>query len=307
MKKKFIRLICALCILPLFAQASDLPEKGFKKLNRIYVTATKSFEKVKSANDLAKLVEQLNKLKAECNSDEDIAELLSLTYENCPKEWKESYQQALAVQLDLKDASKRLAMGGLFQNPEVIAAINSFMKSSYIQEPLAEGQHPNEGAPFETKKHRDKRMKWWRDGKFGMFIHYGLFSGLGGEIQDRKFEGCVEWIQVFSGVDFETYKTEALPRLCPKSGKAAEWVKLAKEAGCVYTVLTSRHHEGFNMFDTKYSDFNVKKVYGVDVIKEDAQACDDYDMKAGYYFSLLDWNHPDYDPTGSESHILKVI
>ena len=299
MKKKISRLICLLCVLPLFAQASDLSEKGFKKLNRIYVTATKSFEKVKSADDLNKLVEQLNKLKTECSSDKDIAELLSLTYENCPKEWKETYQHTLAVQLDLKDASKRLAMGGLFQDPEVIAAINSFMKSSYIQEPLAEGQHPNEGAPFETKKHRDKRMKWWRDGKFGMFIHYGLFSGLAGEIQNRKFEGCVEWIQMFSGVDFETYKTEALPRLCPKSGKAAEWVKLAKEAGCAYTVLTSRHHEGFNMFDTKYSDFNVKKVYGVDVIKEYAKACDDYKMKAGYYFSLLDWNHPDYDPTGS--------
>ena len=299
MLKKIIHLVCVLCVLPLLAQASELSEKGFKKLNHIYVTATKSFEKVKSASDLSKLVEQLNKLRSECSSDEDIAELLSLSYENCPKEWKEAYQNTLAIQLDLKDASKRLAMGGLFQDPEVIAAINSFMKTSYIQEPLAEGQRPNEGAPFETKEHRDKRMKWWRDGKFGMFIHYGLFSGLAGEIQNRKFEGCVEWIQMYSGVDFETYKKEALPRFCPKSGKAAEWVKLAKEAGCAYTVLTSRHHEGFNMFDTKYSDFNVKKVYGVDVIKEYAKACDDYHMKAGYYVSLLDWNHPDYDPTGS--------
>ena len=299
MLKKIIRLVCVLCVLPLLAQASELSEKGFKKLNRIYITATKSFEKVKSNNDLTNLVEQLNKLKSECLSDEDITELLLLSYENCPEEWKETYLKTVEVQLDLKDASKRLAMSGLFQDSVVIDAINSFMKSSYIQEPLADGQRSNEGAPFETKEHRDKRMKWWRDGKFGMFIHYGLFSGLAGEIQNRKFEGCVEWIQMFSGVDFETYKKEALPRFCPKSGKAAEWVKLAKEAGCAYTVLTSRHHEGFNMFDTKYSDFNVKKVYGVDVIKEYAKACDDYDMKAGYYVSLLDWNHPDYDPTGS--------
>ena len=96
-----------LCALPLLAQASDLSEKGFKKLNRIYVTATKSFDKVKDASDLTKLVEQLNKLKSECSSDEDITELLSLSYENCPEEWKGVYQETLATQLDLKDASKK--------------------------------------------------------------------------------------------------------------------------------------------------------------------------------------------------------
>ena len=269
------------------------------KLIHIYESATKSFSKVKNHNDLETLIEQLQKLESACKSDESITTLLALTYEKCPEKWKDDYQQTIAAQLDLKDASKRLAMGGLLQDSRVIETVNSFMHVSYLQEPLAEGQHPDEGAPYETKEHRDKRMKWWRDGKFGMFIHYGLFSGLAGEIQNKKYEGCVEWIQMYSGVDFETYKKEALPLLCPKSGKAAEWVKLAKEAGCAYTVLTSRHHEGFNMFDTKYSDFNVKKVYGVDIIKEYAQACKIYDMKAGYYVSLLDWNHPDYDPTGS--------
>lgn len=299
MLKKIINLFCVLCVLPLISHASEISEKGFKKLNQIYVTATKSFEKVKTTDDLVELLNQLDKLKSECTNDKDIAELLSISYEKCPKKWQDAYQKAVTLQLELKDANKRLAMGGLLQESNVVETINSFMKSSYLQEPLADGQHLNEGAPFETKEHRDKRMKWWRDGKFGMFIHYGLFSGLAGEIQNRKFEGCVEWIQMYSGVDFDTYKKEALPLFCPKSGKAAEWVKLAKEAGCKYTVLTSRHHEGFNMFDTKYSDFNVKKVYGVDVIDEYAKACDDYDMKAGYYVSLLDWNHPDYDPTGS--------
>ncbi len=299
MLKKIINLFCVLCVLPLISHASEISEKGFKKLNQIYVTATKSFEKVKTTDDLGELLNQLDKLKSECTNDKDIKELLSISYEKCPKEWQDAYQKAVTLQLELKDANKRLAMGGLLQESNVVETINSFMKSSYLQEPLADGQHLNEGAPFETKEHRDKRMKWWRDGKFGMFIHYGLFSGLAGEIQNRKFEGCVEWIQMYSGVDFDTYKKEALPLFCPKSGKAAEWVKLAKEAGCKYTVLTSRHHEGFNMFDTKYSDFNVKKVYGVDVIDEYAKACDDYDMKAGYYVSLLDWNHPDYDPTGS--------
>lgn len=237
MLKKIMNLFCVLCVLPLITHASEISEKGFKKLNQIYATATKSFEKVKTTDDLRELSKQLEKLKSECKNDKDISELLSISYENCPKEWQDAYLQAVAVQLDLKDASKRLAMGGLLQEAMIVESVNSFMKVSYLQEPLSEGQRPNEGAPFETKEHRDKRMKWWRDGKFGMFIHYGLFSGLAGEIQNRKFEGCVEWIQMYSGVDFETYKKEALPLLCPKSGKAAEWVKLAKEAGCAYTVL----------------------------------------------------------------------
>ena len=293
------KLICACCFLPLVASGATIEEDDFSRLSEVYTTAIKSFDKVKSSEDLGKLVQRLSNLKAACESDAVLQQVLELNYDQCSASEKEWYKQAMEVQLLLKDAGKRLAMAGLLQDPEAIQAVQSFMQAVCLQEPLGEGQQPGEGAPFETKEHRDQRMKWWRDGKFGMFIHYGLFSGLAGEMQGKQYAGCVEWIQQMSGVDFDTYKKEALPRLSPKSGKAAEWVKLAKEAGCRYTVLTSRHHEGFNMFDTKYSDFNVKKVYGVDIIKEYAQACDDYDMKAGYYVSLLDWNHPDYDPTGS--------
>ena len=299
MFKKFLKLILVLCVCPMLAQAADITDDGFKKLNRIYETAIKSLNQVKSTGDLGKMVDKLNKLREQCQTDGEIKELLSLTYETCPKEWQEAYMEAIALQLEMKDASKRLAMGGLLQTDSATESVGNFMKVTYLEEPLAEGQHKDEGAPYETKEHRDKRMKWWRDGKFGMFIHYGLFSGCAGEMLGKEYQGCVEWIQLYSGVDFETYKKEAMPRFCPKSGKAAEWVKLAKEAGCTYTVLTSRHHEGFNMFETKYSDFNVMKHYGVDVIKEYAKACDDNDMKAGYYVSLLDWNHPDYDPTNS--------
>ena len=292
-------LISALCFFPLLATGAEKVDDGLFKLQEVYATAIKSFDKVKSPADFDNLVARLAVLQAKCDGDGDVRQVLQLSLDQCSASEKVLFKQSLDVQLHLKDAVKRLAMSGMLQDNQVNQAIQKFMKAVYLQEPLGEGQQPGEGAPFESKQHRDQRMKWWRDGKFGMFIHYGLFSGLAGEMQGKQYEGCVEWIQMMSGVDFDTYKKEALPRLCPKSGKAAEWVKLAKEAGCRYTVLTSRHHEGFNMFDTKYSDFNVKKVYGVDVIKEYAQACDDYGMKAGYYVSLLDWNHPDYDPTGS--------
>jgi alpha-L-fucosidase len=168
-----------------------------------------------------------------------------------------------------------------------------------IEFPTGDDRPLNEGAPYETKEQRDERMQWWRDGKFGMFIHYGLYAGLAGEFQDKKFHSNTEWIQIYSGADYDTYIQEALPRFNPQSGKAAEWVKLAKEAGCTYTVLTSRHHEGYNLFDTRFSDFNSLKTNGIDIVNEFAKACLENDMKIGYYVSIIDWNHPDYDPTGS--------
>ena len=296
---KFIKILFVLCSLPLFTYAGDGTGDGLKKLGRVYEDATNCISKVKSAEEAVSLARILNNLRTYCLSDKAIMDVLSLNLVNCPEQWKGEFKKLLKSQSILVDANKRLAMSGLLQNSEVNSAIHGFMKCVYLDESQPVNDASREGAPFETKNQRDKRMKWWRDGKFGMFIHYGLFSGLAGEMEGKLYEGCVEWIQMYSGVDFNTYKKEALPRFCPKSGKPAEWVKLAKEAGCTYTVLTSRHHEGFNMFDTKFSDFNVKKVYGIDVIDEYAKACDDYNMKAGYYVSLLDWNHPDYDPTGS--------
>lgn len=228
-----------------------------------------------------------------------IREVLGWSYDTCPNDKRPAYEKALKDQAEMKDAIKRLAMSGALQSEKTGSAINEFAKTFAIRDLVYDERVEGEGAPAETKKARDKRMKWWRDGKFGMFIHYGLYSGLAGEFQGRQFEGCVEWIQMQSGADFETYKKEAIPRFNPSSGKAEEWVKLAKEAGCAYTVLTSRHHEGFNMYETPSYDFNVKKVKGIDVVKEYSEACRKYGMKAGYYFSLLDWNHPDYDPSGS--------
>lgn len=188
--------------------------------------------------------------------------------------------------------------GGILQDSFNANAYNKFA-TKFIPSSLQEEAPINEGAPYETKEARDVRMKWWRDGKFGMFVHYGLYSGLAGEVNDKKYEGCVEWIQMQSGLDSDTYAKEAMPKFTPKEGKATQWVKLAKESGCKYIVMTSRHHEGYNMFDTKHSEFNIMKTKGINIADEYAKACEQYDIKAGYYFSLIDWSHPDYDPTGS--------
>ncbi len=144
-------------------------------------------------------------------------------------------------------------------------------------------------------------MKWWRDAKFGMFVHYGLYSGLAGKIKGKVHTGCVEWIQQYSGASTHHYLREAFPKFIYKKGNAEKWVELAKEGGCGYIVMTTRHHEGFNLYDTKnISNFNSLTHYGVDIVKEFAEATKKHGLKTGYYFSVIDWNHPDYDPTHSQ-------
>ena len=297
----FKNLLCAtfLCIAVSAMQAAEPTTKGFKKLNKVYTTAIKALSAVNTPQELPKAIDELKKVEKRNQNDEAVKAVLDLTPETCPETLKSAYQDALKLQADLKDAAKRLAMAGILQGGPNGLAYKNFSDQFKLTEDNTNEQQGHEGAPAETKEQRDARMEWWRDGKFGMFIHYGLYSALAGEIGGKQYQGCVEWIQMQSGADFDSYVAEAMPKFNPKSGKAAEWVKLAKEAGCKYTVLTSRHHEGYNMFDTKYSDFNVMKTKGVDIVDEYAKACGEHDMKAGYYVSMIDWNHPDYDPTGS--------
>lgn len=291
----------AVCLALLSANcmSQNNQKDGLSQLCEIYRRATSTLNKVKTIDESNSALDTLSLLLRSNKDNAAIKEVLRWSYDTCPQEKRSSYETALKEQAEMKDAIKRLAMLGALQSEKTGTTINLFAQTFAIRDFVYDNRAGNEGAPAETKKARDKRMKWWRDGKFGMFIHYGLYSGLAGEFQGKQYEGCVEWIQMQSGADFDTYKKEALPRFNPSSRKAEEWVKLAKEAGCAYTVLTSRHHEGFNMHETPSYSFNVKHEKGIDIVKEYSEACKKYDMKAGYYFSLLDWNHPDYDPTGS--------
>ncbi|MGL4411368.1 MAG: alpha-L-fucosidase [Bacteroidales bacterium] len=297
MKLKQLSLLLMLSI-SIITYANSPTKKGFSKMNSIYSTAIDKLNGVKTNKELTEALEALGKLEKKASKDTQIDIILSLSAVNCPREFKGDLEKLNSLQSELKDAGKRLAMGGILQDSFNANAYNKFA-TKFIPSSLQEEAPINEGAPYETKEARDVRMKWWRDGKFGMFVHYGLYSGLAGEVNDKKYEGCVEWIQMQSGLDSDTYAKEAMPKFTPKEGKATQWVKLAKESGCKYIVMTSRHHEGYNMFDTKHSEFNIMNTKGINIADEYAKACEQYDIKAGYYFSLIDWSHPDYDPTGS--------
>lgn len=138
-------------------------------------------------------------------------------------------------------------------------------------------------------------MKWWRNSKFGMFIHYGIYSGLAGEFRGRPGGG--EWIQHTLNLDSDTYAAEAVPLFKPTAECAEAWAQLAEEAGCRYMVLTTKHHDGFALFNTATSDYNSFKTAGQDVVRNYVEAARKHGMRVGFYHSVIDWHHPSYDNT----------
>jgi len=129
----------------------------------------------------------------------------------------------------------------------------------------------------------------FEDAKFGMFIHWGVYSLLG--------KG--EWVMNNDKLPISEY--EKLPRrFNPTKFDADEWVRLAKAAGMKYVTVTSKHHDGFCMFDSKLTSYDVVDAspYGKDTIKMLANACHKQGLKLFFYYSLLDWHHPDYFPRG---------
>lgn len=130
---------------------------------------------------------------------------------------------------------------------------------------------------------RDRRMAWWREARFGMFIHYGLYAQLGRN----------EWAQVLENMPVKEY--EKLARtFAPKPGAPRQWAKLAKRAGMKYMVMTTRHHEGFSLWDSKANPYNSVN-FGPkrDIVREFVDACREHDLRIGFYSSLMDWHHPD--------------
>jgi alpha-L-fucosidase len=132
-----------------------------------------------------------------------------------------------------------------------------------------------------------ERLEWWKDSRFGMFIHWGPVSIKGTEIGwSRGREWTVE--------EYDTlYK-----QFNPVNFNALEWVRIAKAAGMKYIVFTSKHHDGFCMWDTKYTDFNImNSPFKRDVMKELSEACKKEGIALGFYHSTCDWHHPDFPLT----------
>ena len=141
---------------------------------------------------------------------------------------------------------------------------------------------------------KDQRMQWWREARFGMFIHWGVYSVPAGSWNGRQIGGIGEWIMNRAKIPVAEYQTMA-KQFNPVNYDPDSWVKMAKDAGMKYIVITSKHHDGFALFETKASKWNVvdATAYGKDLLKPLAEACKKYGIRLGFYYSQAqDWNNP---------------
>ncbi len=142
---------------------------------------------------------------------------------------------------------------------------------------------------YQPSAENQEAREWFRDARFGLFIHWGVYSILG--------DG--EWVMNNQNISVQNY--EKLPGFFnPVAYDPEMWVKMAKDAGMKYITITSRHHDGFSMFDSDVTEYDIvdRTPYGKDVLKMLADACHREGIKLFFYYSLLDWRHPDYFPRG---------
>jgi alpha-L-fucosidase len=183
---------------------------------------------------------------------------------------------------------------------EVIDQVSSTKKKDYMKKCvliilislLAFAIEAQNVASTKVTKKDEPKMQWWKDAKFGMFIHWGIYAQAAGKWDGKTNHG--EWIMKTASISRATY-VDLAKQFNPTKFNAEDWVKLARDAGQKYIVITSKHHDGFAMYHSEVSKYNVVDAtpFNRDVLKELAEACRKYDMKLGFYYSQAqDWYHP---------------
>ena len=156
----------------------------------------------------------------------------------------------------------------------------------------------------ETPAQKDARMAWWREARFGMFIHWGLYSIPAGTWDGKQIPGIGEWIMNRASIPVADYKALA-PQFNPTAFSAHDIVALAKSAGMKYIVITAKHHDGFAMFDSKANPFNIVAAtpFKRDPLKELAEECRKQGIKLGFYYSQdQDWTAPGASALPRDGH-----
>lgn len=144
----------------------------------------------------------------------------------------------------------------------------------------------------ETPQQFDARMAWWREARFGMFIHWGLYSVAAGEWNGTPYPGIAEWIMYNAKVPPKEYET-LLPQFNPVKFDAKDWVRIAKDAGMKYIVITTKHHDGFNLYPSEANPYNIMKTpFKRDIMRELADECRKHGITICWYHSIWDWHHP---------------
>lgn len=146
----------------------------------------------------------------------------------------------------------------------------------------------------EPKEDFDARMEWWRDAGFGMFIHWGAYAVPAGVHNGEPVDGIGEWIMNHAQIPVAEYE-KYVATFNPVQFDAKEWATIAKNAGMEYMVITSKHHDGFCLWDSEVTDYDIMDAspYGKDILADLSAACKEVGIKLGFYHSIMDWHHPD--------------
>lgn len=172
--------------------------------------------------------------------------------------------------------------------------MRNFLKMLALPALLCLGSLAQAQPGYQPSPENLKNRQAFQDDRFGMFIHWGLYSQLA--------DG--EWVMHNRRIHYKKYERLA-PMFYPQAFNAEKWVLLAKQAGMKYITITSRHHDGFSMFDTRLNNYDIVDAtpFKRDVLKELAAACQKHGMKLAFYYSLLDWHHPDYNLKGDHGKL----
>lgn len=157
----------------------------------------------------------------------------------------------------------------------------------------------------ETPAKHAERMEWWSKARFGMFIHWGLYAIPAGQWKGQRLDNpeyCTTWTRHFLNIPTADWDP-LIHQFDPVWYRPRDWARLAKAAGMQYAVLTTKHHEGFCLFDSKLTDFTAMRAPAHrDLVKEWLEAFRAEGIRVGFYYSLIDWHHPDYPVVGDRLH-----
>lgn len=156
---------------------------------------------------------------------------------------------------------------------------------------------------MESKAVKDSRMEWWRDATFGMFIHWGAYAVPAGIYQGREVKGIGEWIMHSANIPIPEYEG-FVQAFNPTMFNAADWARAARQAGMKYIVITSKHHDGFCLWDSKVTTYDIMDAspFKRDILKELAEACKAEGIKLCFYHSIMDWHQPDAESKKDYPH-----
>ncbi len=192
---------------------------------------------------------------------------------------------------------RKMLLTSLVLVPLSAAPSRAIVAQSADSEPGTRNPEPTASAAAQTGKEtpaeRDRRMQWWRQAKFGMFIHWGLYAAPAGEYLGKRAKDIGEWIMSWANISRAEYEKFAA-QFNPVKFNAAQWVRIARDAGMKYMVITSKHHDGFSMFDSKASHYDIVEStpFRRDPMKELAAEAKKQGLKFCFYYSIMDWHHP---------------